>query len=419
MGLAKYLQGLGHEVVVYAASPLEATLKYGLLYDDDHICAAKYVWEGIEVVGIHSKFSTREEIYSKQRPELISSLVSLMQKAGSEAQLLHIHANTLLNGTNFIEAQKRISPKVKVLTSYHLPLNCVKNDLLFAGKIEACQVKVSPGICSACTLASNLKFPLSVSKSAIRLFPKKYFASLPTSVNIRYLVGAFLDNFFQLCTLTDHWLVYSDEIKRILEINDISPAKISMIRHGCAPAFSNLASDRSKTVPYQFCFASRPAASKGFFTLLSAWLAIQTPEKFHLTISGNIPAKLSAYESRLIAHAKLKDNITWLAPQSQADLAKLFGSVHAVVIPSETVETGPLVFHEAIAAGADVIASNLGGCAELANYYAEKSSLFKAGDTTSLKLAIERFVYSGRTLAVPTVESHVRQVEQIYSNFPC
>ncbi len=58
-----------------------------------------------------------------------------------------------------------------------------------------------------------------------------------------------------------------------------------------------------------------------------------------------------------------------MGPKTQLELLDIYRQVHCVIIPSEWFEIGPLVFHEAISAQCNIIASDIGGCAELGNYY--------------------------------------------------
>lgn len=416
MGLAQYLKEAGHDVTIYAAVPGDAADRYGEYYEDTNIRATHYIWKDIKVVGIHSKFSTREEIYTKTRAEIVPTLIELLRKGEGEIDVLHIHANTLLNGTNFIAAAKQVFANVKVVTSYHLPLNCVKSDLLYDGKIQACNVKVDTGICTSCFISSNTVLPHGLSDWVQKILPRNYFPSLPTVLNLRYLVSGFLSNFSTLKSETDHWVLYSNEVKEILMNNGVSESSISMIRHGIDPVFLKFPPGYKENKPVQFCFASRMFALKGFFTLLTAWLGLEATNNRHLNLVGNIPPQLTHKEKLLIEKAKKRRDISWIAPLPQAELAGLLGKMHCVIIPSECVETGPLVFHEAIAAGADVIASNLGGCAELGQYYRDKTFLFTPGKADSLQSAIEDFQFSNKRLPVLEAKSHYLHVLGIYQS---
>jgi hypothetical protein len=86
-----------------------------------------------------------------------------------------------------------------------------------------------------------------------------------------------------------------------------------------------------------------------------------------------------------------------------------------VIIPSEWVETGPLVFHEAVTCGCDIITSDIGGQKELAELYKGKSYLFKMGDKVSLKNVITGYKRgSAKETYVPmSIEEHYDQISDL------
>ena len=117
----------------------------------------------------------------------------------------------------------------------------------------------------------------------------------------------------------------------------------------------------------------------------------------------------------LIGKASQRKDIEWLGAKNQEGLSSVMKKVHCTIIPSEWVEIGPLVFHEAIAAGSDVIASDMGGCKELANLYKSKSGLFNTGNVNSLRKKIIEFKYSGKAEVPLTQLQNYQQVLQSYN----
>ena len=104
-------------------------------------------------------------------------------------------------------------------------------------------------------------------------------------------------------------------------------------------------------------------------------------------------------------------------------IGKIFAKLDVLVVPSIWYENTPLVIYSAQEAGCPVIASNLGGMAEVVEH--EKNGLlFEVGNVTSLAATIERL--SGdrrllRQLAANAVEpksisDYVNELVTIYSN---
>jgi glycosyltransferase involved in cell wall biosynthesis len=95
-----------------------------------------------------------------------------------------------------------------------------------------------------------------------------------------------------------------------------------------------------------------------------------------------------------------------------------------VVVPSVWYENAPLVISEAFAFNVPVLASDLGGMAELLNDGKRGGALFKPGDYRSLASAVRRFVDHPEALQemmrtiprVPRISDHVRHLVDVYRN---
>ena len=135
--------------------------------------------------------------------------------------------------------------------------------------------------------------------------------------------------------------------------------------------------------PYKFLYSGRTIKSKGFNTLLNAWLKLTESADKELWITG-YPVSEDKKILSLIKQTSNRKDIIWLGSLNQQEIAKIYLSVNTVIIPSEVYEIGPLVFHEAIASGCSVISSDIGGCKELAQYYQNNTSTFKTGNATDL-----------------------------------
>ncbi len=83
--------------------------------------------------------------------------------------------------------------------------------------------------------------------------------------------------------------------------------------------------------------------------------------------------------------------VDWPGPVPHERVAEVLGSLDVLVAPSIWLENSPLVIREAFAAGVPVVASNLGGMAELVAH--ERSGLlFEPGSDESLARALSRFL---------------------------
>ncbi|MBL8754691.1 MAG: glycosyltransferase [Planctomycetes bacterium] len=136
----------------------------------------------------------------------------------------------------------------------------------------------------------------------------------------------------------------------------------------------------------------------GFCGVLSPWkaphLAIEavrgSTAAVTLTIHGNAAETMFAdYIARCRNLAGMDQRITFAGPYGEADTGRVFAGLDALVVPSTWYENTPFVVLEAFAAGVPVVASDLGGLAEVVQHE-RNGLLFRANDAISLRAAIER-----------------------------
>jgi glycosyltransferase involved in cell wall biosynthesis len=114
--------------------------------------------------------------------------------------------------------------------------------------------------------------------------------------------------------------------------------------------------------------------------------------------------------------AQADESIRFLGSQKREKIIEILQEVHCVIVPSECLEIGPFVLHEAIASGANIIASDIGGTKELANYYGEGCTTFAQGNVTDLQNKIRNFVYQPIAPKVQTQTEHYEKIYQIIRN---
>lgn len=105
-----------------------------------------------------------------------------------------------------------------------------------------------------------------------------------------------------------------------------------------------------------FLFVGRLTEEKGINTLLRA----TTRANFRLVIIGEGPLS-----NTIIEHARENPNIAYLGYQDKLSVMSHMKSCRALVFPSEWYEGFPLTILEALSTGTVIIASRLGGMAEI------------------------------------------------------
>ncbi len=134
-----------------------------------------------------------------------------------------------------------------------------------------------------------------------------------------------------------------------------------------------------------FIYVGRLSFEKGLMTLLKAFEKL--PET-QLKIIGTGPEEESLKEYK---QKKSLDNIEFLGYKKSDELKTYFDECEAMILPSEWCENAPISIIEAFSYGKSVIASELGGCAEMViNDY--NGYTFEAGNVDSLINIINKFI---------------------------
>lgn len=173
----------------------------------------------------------------------------------------------------------------------------------------------------------------------------------------------------------DQVLATTNNEKQLIKTFVDSPSPIKVIPIGVDQAFK-VRGNRThlrKKFGYSnplFVFAGRLEVTKGIFTLFKAFQLLaektgpsNTP---HLIIAGgdaetiDMETKLPKDEKLREAIRGIEDRVEFLGPQSQDELAILFNSATATIVPS-FYESFGMVAAEAQACGSPVIASDVGG----------------------------------------------------------
>jgi glycosyltransferase involved in cell wall biosynthesis len=133
-----------------------------------------------------------------------------------------------------------------------------------------------------------------------------------------------------------------------------------------------------------FAYVGRISKEKGIRTLIEAWRLL--PSRPPLKIIGTGP--LDDFVRSAIA---TMPHITALGACSAVEVQQILAQARALVFPSEWYETFGRVAMEAYSVGTPVIASDIGAVAEIVQD-GITGLRFRAGSTTDLAAAVERFL---------------------------
>jgi glycosyltransferase involved in cell wall biosynthesis len=123
------------------------------------------------------------------------------------------------------------------------------------------------------------------------------------------------------------------------------------------------------------------------------------------------------YSRKLIQNTKKRSDVFWEGPFQSAKLPEVLSDLDVIVVPSIWFENRPTVILEAFAHGIPVIASNLGGMAEMVENGAS-GLLFEAGNSHDLSVQLKAVIDQPAILetlknGIQTVKTSLEENEQI------
>lgn len=418
-GLARYLQRKGHQVSVVIA--LDNVPSDDIpIFEDDRFKVWQYYYEGTRVYRVLYPVSVKA-IYSKSDNNLLKGWNKFFAFVKNTFQIhydiFHLNGFTAIIGLSMLDAARNIFPEIKIIGSYHTPISCPKGTLMYFEK-HLCNISPSPISCTACIIQKRAAFfPTNIAKWIAYFLPSVSNEYFGTGINLKSYIKTSIEGFQYLIKVVDHWIVHSQQIYDIMALNNVSKKNISIHRHGVAPAFLHKKSKSRPGAPPQiFAFVGRFEKIKGIITLLKAWLIMEEDKNVRqLWLIGDENAKNHELKS-IVSLLKNRNDVAFLGKQAQSMIPNLLDQIHFLVVPSECVEIGPLVIHEAMARGVNVISSNIGGGKELCELYQRGCTTFNVGDISDLVKVLKNSSFINIYPEVTPANSHYCKIYEIYSN---
>ena len=186
---------------------------------------------------------------------------------------------------------------------------------------------------------------------------------------------------------------------------------------------------RTPGEPFTFGYIGTHIPAKGVHDLICAFGTIRGDARLRIwgRPSGQETAALKEMAS--VLPEKAAGRIEWMSEYRNQDIVRdVFDRCDAIIVPSVWVENSPLVIHEAQQARVPVITADAGGMGEYVHHEVN-GLLFEHRSSASLAEQMQRFVNAPELAAelgargylysetgdVPDIETHVRQIEALYS----
>lgn len=187
----------------------------------------------------------------------------------------------------------------------------------------------------------------------------------------------------------DRVILPSRLMQEMLVTNGLGPDKAVLSRFGIRPTKPE---ERHPDVEgrLRIGFIGGLSEHKGAHLLISAFrrLPDTATARLALKIYGRTDLN-PKYHERLLRFAGDDQRIRFCGIFPNEQIGKIFAELDVLVVPSIWYENTPLVIYSAQAAGCPIIASNLGGMAEVVEH-GKNGLLFRAGDVPGLAVALDR-----------------------------
>ncbi len=232
---------------------------------------------------------------------------------------------------------------------------------------------------------------------------RKYFISQENTLTE---IGSWMDWMRDINEKIDLFIAPSLFLKTIYEKYGIPEEKIIHMDYGFDKRKINAFNlNKNKSDKIRFGYLGRIIPVKGIATLIDAFNKVNH-SKAELNIYGKIPSSFLYLKSRVYDSV-----VTFKGGYNYSNINEVLSNIDVLVVPSIWYENSPLVIHEAFLARIPVIASNLGGMAELISH--EKNGLlFEPGNVEDLIEKMNIFIQNPETIEKYSQETPVRSIQE-------
>jgi len=352
--LVQELKGQGIECIIAAPASAEEPFQYG--------------YEGVEVFRYPVPHSwDTVEVQGKRQPRRFTVFESWLR--GQRANIYHQHSWTTGCGLWHLEAAKRLG--LKTVLTVHVPGNiCMRGTMLLNGRVP-CDGKIVPERCATCWLQAR-GLPHTAARGLARLSkyltPLLQLPRLGPAVAANALSEIRRNEMQKMAAAADRIVAVSGWLYDALLANDVPLEKLVLSRQGIGYTAKLRPPGRRNrpSTALRFGFLGRWDPVKGVDILVEAFKRVPESLQVELYICAPVAgAGSEKYRRRVQQAAACDKRIKFCPAKAHEEVGGFFASIDVLVVPSQWLETGPLVVLEAFAARTPVIGSDLGGIKEL------------------------------------------------------
>lgn len=351
--LARALQRQGHDVVV-AAPGREDTA---------------YAHDGIRVrrFRVDDCVADVADLYGDGDADAAARFDRILDD--ERPDVVHLHAFTRACSVALV--RKAHGRHIPVVFTYHTPtVSCLRGTLMLWGQ-SPCDGVMETVRCAACTLEGRgvpRPFAQLLGRMPTALGAKVpgVFGRAATAFRFPALTAMRHGATRALFAEADRIVAFRGWIAELLAANGVAPRKIVRSHHAIESVQRPTKARPANHDGLRVAFLGRLDPTKGVDVLIRAIRQIPENVKVHVSVHGTVQGPAGERElTRLRTLAGSDSRIAFHPPVDAAHVVETMARHDVVAIPSQWMETGPLVALEAFAAGVPVVGSQLGGIAEL------------------------------------------------------
>jgi glycosyltransferase involved in cell wall biosynthesis len=357
--LARDLISRGVDVLIAAPGRVTST------YDIDGIRVRRFaVSENLNL----------KQLYGGGDPTAAEEFTKIIDEERPE--IVHLHALTAAVSLDLLLAIKR--RKIPVVFTYHTPTATCQRGTMMRWGTQVCDGLMIVSRCSACTVhGRGLPRPIA---DLVGSIPQEFGLGVAalgfrggawTSLRMTELMTLRHMTFRRFTEQLDYVVAVCEWVRDVLIANGVPDDKVILSRQGVAWAqyeAGDALDPRPRAENIAFAFVGRMDQTKGLHFLIEALRSL--PDlNLKLDIFGIVQTQLNnEYRQEMMLLSRNDSRIVFKEPIPASEVIKTLRLYDFVAVPSQWLETGPLVVLEAFAAGTPVIGSRIGGISELVRH---------------------------------------------------
>ncbi len=360
-----------------------------------------YPYDGFKVWRYPVTQADQGLLQGSSAPEGFDDFKQLL--AAQDADIYHQHAWQQSCGLWHLKAAKQRG--MKTILTVHVPgISCICGTRVDDKGLQ-CYRPMNISACGECCL-HNRRLPVWLTEPVTKLPESlnQVLQMIPFPAPVSRLlvqqqqIEKHIEDIAAMCVYADQIVAVCQWIYNALIACDVPAEKLQLCRQGVAPRLLSqleILPKKPTNEAFTLGFIGRCDSLKGIDVLLKAVQAqpayINIKLIIHaLDLDPKKPEDLSEYCQDIYSRCQNDPRIVLKSPIPHKQLAQALQQFDMLAVPSQWLETGPLVVLEAFAAGVPVLGSDLGGIAELVQHN-QNGFLVPAADAKAWQQAIYEF----------------------------